>query len=125
MRLLANENVPGLTVRRLRERGHDVHWVREDSPGSDDPAVLSRAVEEGRVLLTQDKDFGELAFRSGLPAECGVILSRIPPDSPEFLTETLVAAIEGGSDWVGHFAVVEAGRVRIRALPARTSGSAE
>lgn len=48
MRLLANENVPGEAVDLLRARGHDIAWVREDSPGSDDNPVLSRAQAEER-----------------------------------------------------------------------------
>ena len=62
----------------LREAGQDVAWVRTDAPGSPDPDVLARAVSEARVLLAFDKDFGELAYRFGLPAQCGVVLFRVP-----------------------------------------------
>ena len=117
MRILANENVPGAAVRALRAREHDVLWAREASPGSDDPTVLARAVAEHRVLLTLDKDFGELAFAAGLPAECGVVLCRIPPEDPEALARSIVAALESRSDWPGNFAVVEVDRIRIRPLP--------
>ena len=117
MRLLANENVPGAAVRALRVRDHDVLWVREEAPGSDDPTVLARAVAERRVLLTLDKDFGELAFGARLPAECGVVLCRIQPEGPDALARAIVAALESRSDWPGHFAVVEMDRVRIRPLP--------
>ncbi len=51
----------------LRHDGHDVAWVRTDAPGSTDQQVLARAVAEDRILLTFDKDFGDLAFRAGLP----------------------------------------------------------
>jgi hypothetical protein len=63
MRILADENFPGDAVTALRERGHDVAWIRMDAPGSSDPAVVRRARDEGRLLVTFDKDFGELAFR--------------------------------------------------------------
>ena len=85
MRLLVNENFPGVAIAALRLRGHDVIWIREDSPGIDDRAVLSRATVEERILITFDKDFGELVFRLGLNAPSGVILFRIPPDSPRFV----------------------------------------
>ena len=63
MRLLANENFPRIAVEALRARGHDVAWVRTDIPGASDQDVIHRAVAENRVLVTFDKDFGELAFR--------------------------------------------------------------
>ena len=63
MRFLANENVPLDAVSALREIGHDVIWVRVDAHGSPDEDILSRAVAEKRVLITFDKDFGNLAFR--------------------------------------------------------------
>jgi predicted nuclease of predicted toxin-antitoxin system len=81
MRFLANENFPGAAIEALRAAGNDVAWIRVDAPGSSDPEVLARAAREERVLLTFDKDFGELAKASPLPARCGVILLRIPmPD---------------------------------------------
>lgn len=69
MRLLANENFPRLAVDKLRASGHDVAWLREDSPGADDEQALQRAQAEDRILLTFDKDFGALAFRSPPPGE--------------------------------------------------------
>ena len=66
MRILANENFPGDAVIALRQRGHDVAWVRTDVPSSSDIAILERAQRENRIIVTFDKDFGELAFRSGL-----------------------------------------------------------
>ena len=79
MRLLANENIPGDTLAALRAEGHDVIWIRTEYPGATDQEVLQLAQTENRVLLTMDKDFGELAFRSRLPSQCGVILFRIAP----------------------------------------------
>ncbi|WP_287661640.1 DUF5615 family PIN-like protein [Microcystis sp. M049S2] len=74
MRFLANENFPLDAVEALRQNGHDVLWIRVESPGISDREVLSRAQAENRILLTFDKDFGELAFRSRLPASVGIIL---------------------------------------------------
>jgi predicted nuclease of predicted toxin-antitoxin system len=73
MRLIANKNVSGTVIRTLRERGHDVLAVKESMRAASDEAVLARAQSEQRLVLTHDKDFGELAFRYGLPASCGVI----------------------------------------------------
>lgn len=116
MKFLANENMAGAAVTALRAKGHDVVWVRTDAPGSRDEDVLSRAVSEQRVLITFDKDFGELAFHSNLPATCGIILFRIPAPSSSFVANAVVAAIESRSDWTGHFSVVEKNRIRMRKL---------
>ena len=81
MRFLEGENFPGEAVRGLRAAGHDVAWVQEVAAGSKDKAVLQRAQDEERVLITFDKDFGELAFRRGLPASSGTILLRLAAPS--------------------------------------------
>lgn len=82
MHFLANENFPGDAVAALRAGGHDVTWVRTDAPGSPDSEVLARAVRENRILLTFDKDFGELAWHARMPATAGIILFRLPMPSP-------------------------------------------
>ena len=117
MRLLANENFPGIAVEALRARGHDVAWVRTEIPGASDEEVIHRAVAENRVLVTFDKDFGELAFRLGVPASCRIVLFRISPASPGHVAHTAVAVLEGRTDWAGHFAVVEETRLRMIPLP--------
>lgn len=117
MRILADENVPAWAVAALEAAGHDVAWVTVLAPGSDDHQVLARAVQEQRVILTFDKDFGELAFRSGLPAGSGVILCRFAADSPERLAQRLVAAVSIQERWQGMFSVVEESRVRSVPLP--------
>jgi|SRR5580658_1844604 predicted nuclease of predicted toxin-antitoxin system len=117
MRLLANENVARAVVLALRGRGHEVAWVHEDSPGSPDESVLERARLERRVLLTFDKDFGELAFARGLTSESGVVLLRIAVPSPDRMTDTVVKAIESRDDLLGHFSVVEDDRIRMTRLP--------
>ena len=63
MRFLADENFPGDAVAALRSTGHDVTWVRTAMPGSADADILETAQRERRVLLTFDRDFGELAWR--------------------------------------------------------------
>ena len=82
MRILANENFPGPVIAALRERGHDVLSVKATMRGADDPAVLRRAQADDRLVVTFDKDFGELAFRFGLPASSGVVLFRLSGTNP-------------------------------------------
>jgi predicted nuclease of predicted toxin-antitoxin system len=115
MRFLANENFPGVAVVALEAAGHDVVWLRTAAPGTTDPDVLAWAAREERVLLTFDKDFGELARASALPAACGVVLLRIPMLGPADVGR-LADLITARDDWAGHFSVIEPGRVRMRPL---------
>ena len=117
MRILANENVPEPVVLDLRQRGHDVVWVTELKPGMADIAVLAHAQQEQRLVITFDKDFGELAFAARLPAKCGVVLLRLQGSAPEVDNQRAVAALVGRDDWSGVFAIVEDDRIRIRKLP--------
>lgn len=72
MILLADENLDRSVIARLRQHGHEVLAVAEMEPGIEDPVVLSRANERNALLVTEDKDFGELVFRQGL-VHAGVI----------------------------------------------------
>jgi predicted nuclease of predicted toxin-antitoxin system len=117
VRLLVDENMPGTVIADLRQRGHDIFSVKESMRGADDPAILARAQAESRVVVTQDKDFGELAFRIGLPATCGVILLRLTGDDPDADNGRIVAVVESRADWSGAFVVATEKRVRVRPLP--------
>jgi uncharacterized protein DUF5615 len=112
MRFLANENFPGRAVKALEEAGHDILWVRVSAPGIGDPEVA----REERILLTFDKDFGELARTSVLPVKCGVVLFRVPMPAPGEVGGKLASILTSRDDWMGRFSVVEPGRVRMRPL---------
>ena len=86
-------------------------------PGAPDRVVLSTALAEGRVLLTEDKDFGNLVFEAGTPS-AGIILIRFPALARPLLPR----AIEDLADSHGHeiatsFVVLEPNKVRISELP--------
>src|SRR5215510_51239 len=82
--------------------------------------ILAWAVREDRVLLTFDQDFGELAWRAGLPASCGIVLFRIPMPAASNVGTTIAARLDERADWVGHFSVIQPGRIRMRPLPEST-----
>jgi len=63
MRILADENIDALIVAWLRQAGHDVKGVTEFAPGRDDEPLAELACAEARLLLTRDRDFGELVYR--------------------------------------------------------------
>ncbi len=117
MRLCANENLPEACIIALRQAGHDVLWIRESAPGSSDAVVLSHAQAEQRILITFDKDFGDLVFRQGLGASHGVILFRIPQPSAGILAGRIAAILGSRSDWHGQYSVVEDRSIRMRPLP--------
>ena len=115
-RFIADENFPFAAVDLLRTEGFDVLWVRESCPGIADFEVLSRAVAENRHLLTLDKDFGELAFHSGLPVEVGVMLFRLSGLKPSALAQLILNGVKSVEDPTGYFVVVEPSRIRLRPL---------
>ncbi len=117
MRLCANENLPEDCIVKLRADGHDVLWIRETAPGTPDKEVLARAHAENRLLISFDKDFGELVFKAGAKASHGIILFRIPQPSAVAVAAKVSAVLAARTDWTGHFSVVEEMGVRMRPLP--------
>jgi predicted nuclease of predicted toxin-antitoxin system len=117
MRFLVNENVARTVIDEMRQRGHDVLSVKESMRSEFDDVILARAQKEERIIVTHDRDFGELAFRSRLPASCGVILFRLSGSDKSIDNTRMLEAIESRDDWVGHFSVVTDDRIRTRALP--------
>jgi predicted nuclease of predicted toxin-antitoxin system len=121
MHIIANENVSATVIRELRSRGHDVVSVKESMRSAPDHAVLRRAAEENRLVITHDKDFGALAFRWELPASSGVILFRLSGDNPDADNRRILNVLEQRTDWPGHFCVVTNDRIRVRRLPEKQS----
>lgn len=117
MNLLANENFPLLSVRLLRTAGHDVASVIEDTPGASDEDVLKRASQEKRVMLTFDRDYGELLYRYKSFPPSGILYFRFVPSAAEEPAQILLTIMEEGKVVIpGKFTVIERGRIRQRAL---------
>ena len=116
MRVPANENIPIAVVDALLNYGHDVKWIRSLAPGARERPVREIAQRESRLILTFDKDFGELAFRAGLSSSRGIILLRVPATSPEYLAERVVNSLESRSGWAGYFSVITPNRIRMTAV---------
>jgi predicted nuclease of predicted toxin-antitoxin system len=115
VKLLVDEGVDALIVARLRNDSHDVTYVAELAPGITDDAVLDLANAEARVLLTTDKDFGELVFRLRR-LSTGVLLLRLAGLASDARAEIVAQAVAAhGERMKGAFAVVSPGAVRIRA----------
>jgi len=113
MRLLADENIPGHTIRALRAAGHDVFAAAEAAPGAPDRALLARALSDVRVLFTFDRDFGELAVREPGRTPAGVILLRFVPPGAAAVTRVVLELLDRSDLAIeGFLSVVEAQHVR-------------
>jgi predicted nuclease of predicted toxin-antitoxin system len=113
---LADECVAAPLVEMLRKAGHDVVYIAEAAAGLSDANVIALAHREQRLLLTEDKDFGDLIFR-WRRAVPGLVLLRIDSDQPGLKGVRLTMAIERyGEELFGRYLVIEAGRLRSRQL---------
>ena len=90
--------------------------VAEECPGIADEEVAALCSERQRILLTFDKDFGELIFRRGLSAGSGVVLFRLIPESPEQAADVALALVKSQPDLNGTFCVVTRDRIRVRPM---------
>jgi predicted nuclease of predicted toxin-antitoxin system len=125
VRWLADECVDAGLVSHLRASGHDVIYMAEVAPAASDALVMMRAQAERRLLLTEDKDFGDLVFRRGQSVP-GIILLRIDPAKRALKKARLDAAIgRFGDDLFGRYVTVEGARFRSRPLPRVNESSSD
>jgi predicted nuclease of predicted toxin-antitoxin system len=118
MLLLADENFPKPLVEELRADGHDVLWARTDCIGWKDPALLDLAESQGRVVITLDKDFWQIALQRRTPLErSGVVLFKIHPAIPENIGPLMQVLASANRSWVGHISIIAADGIHM--LPAR------
>lgn len=114
MYLLADEGVERQIVEYLRLDGHSVAYIAEMSPGIDDEVILAKANDEQALLVTLDKDFGELVFRQQLIYE-GVVLLRLEGLSNETKAAVVASILRNrGEEMSNAFSVITPGNVRIR-----------
>jgi predicted nuclease of predicted toxin-antitoxin system len=114
VRFLADASCDFSVVRALRAKGHDVRSVHEEQPTLTDEEVSAWAADEGRVLITEDKDFGYLVHVSAARS-AGVVLLRFPASLRKAMPAQVCAAIDRIGGRLGAaFAVIQPGRVRLR-----------
>ena len=113
LRFLADESCDFAVVRTLRAAGYDVLAVSEVMTRSVDRALIEQSGREGRILLTEDKDFGWLVFASHVDSP-GVIFMRFPGNARQTLALAVANVVqEQGERLTGAFVVVEPGQIRI------------
>lgn len=114
MNLPADESLDRQIVERLRQDGHEVLYVAEMAPSVSDDVVLEQANAVQAILITADKDFGELVYRQER-IHAGVILIRLAGIRPEAKASVVVDAIRSHTaELASAFCVISHGTVRIR-----------
>ena len=117
MDFLANENFPLLSVRLLREAGHRVVSIIQEAPGGKDEDILKRAHTERLIILTFDRDYGELIYRHQALPPAGVVYFRFAPATPSEPAEILLNVMDKADlSVIGKFTIVERSRIRQRSL---------
>ncbi len=113
MRFLLDTCVWGGACKELQAEGHDVIWAGEwpEDPGDDE--ILERAYHEGRILVTLDKDFGELAIVRGMP-HAGIIRLVNLGTSQQAATCLRVINLHGDDLKAGAIITAESNRLRVR-----------
>jgi predicted nuclease of predicted toxin-antitoxin system len=113
VKFLADESCDFAVVKALRAAGYDVTAIAEINSGATDEIVLGLARSETRALLTEDKDFGLLAYAGGQQTS-GVILIRFPANARSTLARVVVEVVAELGDRIdGAFVVVQPGRARL------------
>jgi len=112
MRFLVDECTGPAVAQWLREQQHDVFSVYEEGRGMDDDEIVEKAFEEERILITNDKDFGEKVYREGWPHK-GIVLLRLDDERAANKIEVIRRLLDRYADrLVKRFVVVTETTVR-------------
>ncbi|NOT60567.1 MAG: DUF5615 family PIN-like protein [Acidobacteria bacterium] len=112
MRFLVDECTGPKVARWLVGEGHEVYSVFDEARGADDHTLLAKAFAEDWILITNDKDFGEMVYRERHPHH-GIIFLRLTDDRAHNKIEVLRQLLENYADKLpDHFVVATETRVR-------------
>lgn len=113
-KFLADVSVDFRIVKSLRNDGFEVQAIVELRPSIDDDEVLKMAIDLESILLTEDKDFGELTFRLQ-KSNKGIILIRMSGESIENKIKKMKEIFKEHLDeFSGNFTVITSTKIRIR-----------
>ncbi len=116
MQFLVDESAGSAIAAHLLGLGHDVLEVVQFMPQADDAVILARAVQESRIVVTNDKDFGELVFRSG-QAHGGIVLLRLHDESSANRVRVMQAVLDQCGDTLpNQFVVATETQIRVRRM---------
>ncbi len=110
---LADENIPLYVVKQLRKEGCKIISVAEEFAGSSDEKILELSSRNKWVIITFDKDFGELIYKQKSSKPYGIILLRVTPKSPEYILQLLKwLLLQVNISFEGNFVVMNKDKVR-------------
>jgi len=117
MKFLVDECVGPTVAKWLKQKNYDVISIYDDCSGVDDEFVLQKAFLENRILITCDKDFGEMIFKSNMQ-HCGVVLLRLVAEKPKNKIRVLESILENyPQELFGNYVVATEKTVRIIKFP--------
>lgn len=117
MNFLANENFPLSSIKLLRNSGHNVVSILEETPGAKDSHILKRAYKEKLIILTFDRDYGELIYRHRALPPRGIVYFRFDPSTPQEPAEILSKILnQKAISLLEKFTVIERNKIRQRIL---------
>ena len=112
---LANENFPKPSVELLREAGFTTKYIAEEFSGISEVEVIEHAVRDNLIILTYDKDYGEMIFRYAKDNPPSVVFFREKGQDPMFAGQILLSIlINGNTKLAGGFTVIETNSIRQR-----------
>ena len=116
MQFIVDESTGAAVAEFLQSSGYDVLAITESMPQADDATILARAVADGRIVITNDKDFGELVFR-GRQTHPGILLLRLRDESAANRVRIVKSVLDSyGGRLAGHFVVATENSVRVRSV---------
>jgi predicted nuclease of predicted toxin-antitoxin system len=117
LEFLANENFPLHSIKILREKGYQIKSVAEEHQGASDLDILIKAHKENLIIITFDRDYGELIFKNREVKPAGIIYLRFIPETKDEPAQILQEVFKNKSiQLLKKFTVVEKDRVRQRIL---------
>ncbi len=116
MKFLIDENIGLSVITYLREQNYDVKSASELFPSREDEFIIKTAYNEGRIIITNDKDFGYLIFKTKLPPPA-IILLRRQNESPDDKITAIKNILNFPEEKIlNHFIVVSENKIRLRPL---------
>lgn len=116
MKIVADENVHPIVIARLRDRGHYVFSIAERMPGTSDHEILNLPEIRESILITYDRDFGDLIFSQAMQQPYAIIYSRLGRAEPRYLSD-IISELLDNELLAEHIHVITKNGIRLSRFP--------